>query len=516
MSSEVKYLHLDAADTVVTVRDRLSRLRGRRVLLVWPDAGKPLQRKLDLILAQREADRRAIQLALVSADPTLKFHAAELNISCFETLEASANGRWKRGRQKVFLPRFHKPGADLQSEDLALIASQMARRKQRKPWRVATERLLVLALLIAVLSAAIYVILPSADVHITLTQEEISVLVDIVADRKADAINLVKGIVPAQVIRQSVETTVTIPTTGYLTLDGASAAGVVTFTNLTESRVLIPSGAILGTSAGEPILFQTVGEALVPAGMGRRVDATVEAMAGYRGDIGNVGPGMINTVLGALAEQVSVINLAAAAGGANRRVKIVAAEDQHNLLASARIQLQSMAFDEMRSALPESQVIIIESIRIAQEQKDWSAYSADIGTMTSELSLTMRALVEALAVDERFGRQVILAKLKAIKPAGYELRPETLAYRRGPFVIGRTSELISFTAAGSATVAANTDRDELRDALAGVSLREAQAYLASRPEISDAVPAQIDIHPPGLQQMPTLPIRVRIHLNEPA
>ena len=516
MSSEVEYLHLDAADTVVTVRDRLSRLRGRRVLLIWPEAGVPLQRKLDLILVQREAYRRAIQLALVSADPRVRFHVAELNISCFETLEASASGRWKRGRQKVFLPRFHKPGKALQAEYLALIASRMARHRQRKPWRVAAERLLVLALLIAVLGAVVYVILPSADVHVSLAQEEISALVDVVADRKADAINLVKGIVPAQVIRRSVETTVTMPTSGYLTLDGASAAGVVTFTNLTDAPVLIPPGAILGTSAGEPILFQTVGEALAPAGVGRRVDATVEAMAGYRGDIGNVGPGMINTVLGALAEQVSVINLAAAAGGANRRVKIVAAQDHDNLLASARVQLQSIAFDEMRSALPESQVIIIESIRIAQEQKDWSVFSADIGTMTSELSLTMRAVVEALALDERFGRQVILAKLKAMKPAGYELRPETLSYQRGPFVIGRSNELISFTAAGSATVAANVDRDELRDALAGISLGEAQAYLASRPEISDAVPAQIDIHPPGLRQMPTLPIRVRIHLREPA
>ena len=341
-------------------------------------------------------------------------------------------------------------------------------------------------------------------------------LVDIVADRKADAINLLKGIVPAQTIRRSVETTVAIPASGYLTLDGASAAGVVTFTNRTDARVLIPPGAILGTSAGEPILFQTVGEALVPAGIGRHVDATVEAMAGYRGDIGNVGPGMINTVLGALAEQVSVINLAAAAGGANRRVRIVAAEDQDNLLASARVQLQSIAFDQMRSALPESQVIIIESIRIAEEQKDWSSFSADIGTMTSELSLTMRAVVEALAVDERLGRQVILAKLKAINPAGYELRPETLAYRRGPFVIGRSSEMISFTAAGSATVAARVDRDALRGALAGISLQEAQSYLANRPEISDAIPTRIDLYPPGMQRMPALPIRIRIHLHEPS
>ena len=147
----------------------------------------------------------------------------------------------------------------------------------------------------------------------------------------------------------------------------------------------------MATSAGEPILFESVGEVVLPAGNGQSVDATVEAMAGYSGNIGNVGPGMINTVLGALSDQVSVINLAAAAGGANRSVKTVAEADQSKLLNSARIQLQSIAFEEMRAALSESQVIIIESIQIVEERKAWTAFSADIGTMTSELSLTMRA-----------------------------------------------------------------------------------------------------------------------------
>ena len=516
MSSEIEHLHLDATDTVVTVRDRLSSLRGRRVLLIWPAAGKPLHRKLDLILIQREAYRRAIQLALVSEHPDLEFYAAELNISCFASVEASAQGRWKRGRQKVFLPRYHKPSADLQPEDLAFIASRIAWRNHRSPWRTAIERLLVLSLLIGVVSAAIYVILPSADVYVSLAEEEITVVVDIVAEPKADAINLEKGVIPAQTIRETVETTVTVPTSGTFWPDSVSAAGVVTFTNLTDSRVEIPQGAILGTSAGEPILFESVGDVLLPAGNGQRVDATVEAMPGYSGSIGNVGPGMINTVLGALSDQVSVINLAAAAGGANRSVKTVAEADQSKLLNSARIQLQSIAFEEMRAALSESQVIIIESIQIVEERKDWTSFSADIGTMTSELSLTMHAVVSALAVDERYGRQVTLAKLKAAMPAGRELRAETMDYRRGPFVLGRSSESITFTATGVAIVSATVDRDLLRERLAGISLEEAQSHLSAQTEISRSRPPRVALYPQGMQQMPTLPIRIQVLVRESA
>ena len=70
MSNETEHFHLEAADTVVTVRERLAHLRGRRVLLVWHADSPLLRRKLDLVLIQREAYRRAIQLALVPRTST--------------------------------------------------------------------------------------------------------------------------------------------------------------------------------------------------------------------------------------------------------------------------------------------------------------------------------------------------------------------------------------------------------------------------------------------------------------
>ncbi len=512
MYSETEYLQLEAIDTVVTVRERLSRLRGRRVLLIWGPDSPLLQRKLDLVLIQRAADRRAIQLALVSGDKHIIAHASELNISCFASVESSERERWKRGRQKRFLPRYHKPSADLQPEDLARIAARIENRKRHSPWRSAIERGLVLLMLFAVIGVAFYILLPSAVVEIRLAQKEVIAVVDIVADRKASAVNLERGIIPARSLLQTVETTATIPASGAFWLDSVSAAGVVTFTNLGDSRVIIPATTILGTSAGEPILFQTTANVLVPAGAGRSVDATVEAREGYRGSIGNVGAGMINTVFGALAESVSVINLAPLAGGGVRSVKVVAAEDQARLLDSVRIQLQSLAFEKMRSALSKSQVIIIESIRIEEERKEWTHFSADVGTMTSELSLTMRAVVSAIAVDERFGRQVAQARLKSLLPPGSELIAASLEYSRGPFTLGRLDGQVRFTASASANAAATIDRDALREELAGISVDEAHRLLASRPELSATDPPVLKLYPQGLQNMPTLAIRIDLRL----
>jgi len=516
MSSTTEHLYLEASDTVVTVRRRLSVLRGSRVLLIWPAEGAPLQRKLDLVLIQREAYRRVIQLALVSADRHVIGHAAELNISCFDSIESSESGRWKRGRQKRFLPRYHKLGADLRSDDLALIAARIQDRKRHSPWRGAIERVLVLVLLAGVIGAAFYIVLPGAVIEVTLAHEDMVAVVDIIADRKATAVDLERGLIPAKTLLKTVETSATIPTSGAFWLDSVSAAGVVTFTNLGDTSVIIPARTILGTSAGEPILFDTVANVFVPAGIGRSVDATVEAREGYRGSVGNVSAGMINTIFGALAENVSVINLAPVAGGGVRSVKVVAAEDHARLLESVRIQLQSLAFEQMRVGLSDNQIIIIESIRIEEERKAWTNFSADVGTMTTELSLTMRAVVSAIAIDERYGRQIALGRLRGMMPRGKTLLEEAFEYSRGPFALSQQNGQVRFTARASGSAVAALDADALRAQLAGLSLSDAKALLRAQPAISAAEPPLLNIYPPGLDKMPILSIRIDLRLKDPA
>ena len=511
MSVEFELVYLEATDTVVTVRDRLSGLRGKRVLLIWPEDGDNLRRKLDLVLIQRDAYRRAIQLAIVSQDSSLQFYAAGLNISCFPSIEVSRRERWKRGRQKMFLPRYHKPKADLQAEDLEFMRTRHSR---HSPWRTLFERLIALALLFVAVGAALYTILPGAAVTVSLHEENINLVFDIVADRKLKTVDAEKGIIPAHTMRATVEATASIPTSGSVRLDSVSAVAAVTFTNLGADHVEIPRGTILGTSAGEPILFETVADVVVPGGAGRRVDGAVVAMESYRGSIGNVGPGMINSVLGALANSVSVINLTSAAGGSNRSVKSVAVADQNKLLDLLRIQLQSLAYEQIRADLSANHVIVIESIKIEDERKEWTDFSADVSTMTSELSLTMRAVVTALAIDDRYGRQLLLARLKAAVPDQKELLLDSVVYQRGPFSQTRAGGQISFTVAGSAIVIAKLNSNQLRDQLAGATLDQAQKLLAQKPEISSTDPPQIDLFPQNLQRMPKLAVRIDVRVRE--
>ena len=515
MAKQIEYVQLDTNDDVVTVKDRLSFIRGRRVLLIWPEDGTTLTRKLDLVLVQREADRRAIQLALVTHDTEVIAHARDLNISTFETIRSSERERWKRGRKKVFMPRYHKPSHEPQPEDLKPVASRVAKRdKRRSQARYLLERLVVLAILIGVIGMTAYIVLPSAVVTITLQAEEISTTVNIIADTTAQSVDITNQVIPAQVIRVTVETTASVPTTGIQNLDSAPARGVVTFTNQTDTAVDIPANTTLSTSAGIPILFRTISSTTLPSGIGQRIDINVEATQASLGSVGNVEAGMINSVIGPLDEAVTVINLASTSGGENRSVNVVADSDMLNLLNSVRVQLQSLAYTEIQTRITDNQLIIIESIRIEEERNDWTTYSHDIGDVTNELSLTLRAVVSAMVVDDRFGRQITLAQLSSQIPAGQSLQPESVTYTRGPIISQESASRVTFTATSTAQVVQQFDASQLGEQLAGRSLADAQRLLASQLDIQPDSAPQITLSPDGFSQMPILPIRIEVQVRQ--
>ena len=140
----------------------------------------------------------------------------------------------------------------------------------------------------------------------------------------------------------------------------------------------------------------------------------------------------------------------------------------------------------------------------------------DVGTMTTELSLTLRAVISAIAIDERYGRQIALGRLRAMLPPGKTLVEAASDYTRGPFTLSKQNGQVSFTARASGRALADVDALALRDQLAGLSLSDARALLRAQPAISVAEPPQLVLYPPGIEAMPILPIRIELRLKDPA
>ena len=105
MPQKHEFVQLEPGEDVASVRDRLTVLRGQHVLLIWPEKGTALNRKLDLVLVQREAMRLAIRLALVTHEPEVIKHGARTQ---HQHLRDDRRERPRQVETRAFA-RLHRP-----------------------------------------------------------------------------------------------------------------------------------------------------------------------------------------------------------------------------------------------------------------------------------------------------------------------------------------------------------------------------------------------------------------------
>jgi hypothetical protein len=516
--SRAQYVQLETGDDVSSVRDRLSFVRGQKVLLIWPENGTILTRKLDLVLIQREAMRRAIRLALVTHDAEVVKHATELNISTFETIGSSERGRWRRGRSKVFTGRFQRPQDEPIPDDLKDVASRIYSEEtaQERRWKL-IRRAVAAVVFVGVAAAIGYVVLPSATVQLVPAQTTVDIATTITASPQSLGIDIENRIIPSTQLSVQIEDNGTLETSGVQAMGEAAATGSVVFINQTEQAVTIPASTTVTTSGGNIIQFRTMSEASLPGGIGLQIEVPIEALTDSAGAVGNVDAGTINTVVGPLASAVTVRNIAPTGGGSSRTQRTVTQGDQDRLLATVRQQLQNRAYVEMQSRISASQCIILETVRIVEERSDWQTFSAQPDEVADTLSLDMRAVVEAVVVDEQFGQQVVYAQLSHQVQQGQSIIPQSVRYDLGcesvESVNPATGEVV-FEMTGSGTVIAQIDADQVRSALVGRPLNDAIAYLVTDLPLQAGMPPQITVWPEGWTTLPLLSPRISIQIQE--
>lgn len=517
MPQKPEFVQLEPGEDVASVRDRLTFLRGQPVLLIWPETGTALNRKLDLVLIQREAMRLAIRLALVTHDPEVTRHAAELNISTFETIGASERHKWKRARSRVFTDRFGRPQDDPEPDELKPVASRVRVARKRSPLRF-VGRLILLMTLLGLIVAVAVLLIPSAIITITPAQERIQAEAPIqaIVDPQSGQIDVDNGVIPAIIVRTQIEDSESIPTTGEQDLTDLRATGTVMFINRTASAVNIPAGVLVSTSAGTPILFRTTQDATVAAGQGLQIEVPIEALEVAAGDVGNVEPNQINTINDpTLADLIEVRNITPTVGGVSRSVHIVTDTDRDRLIDILRQQLQDRAYTEMLPRLEESQFIIAETIHIAEERSDWMIFDHEIGEAADTLSLTMRAVVEATVVDEAQAQQIAFTRLAAQIPRGHMIRPETVLYERG-VVTNVSPGSVSFNMVCSGQIVTQINTGLLQQNLAGRTPEDAAQYLITEVDLAEGTTPEITVEPDWMMRLPLLPLRITIRAQSPA
>ena len=514
-------LQLEPFDDAVTVRDRLAQSAARPAgappaeyaLLVWAKDAPVLRRKLDLLLVQRHAQRLALQIALVTSDPVITDHARDLNISVFGSVEAAHRTRWKTPRGKVFTAqRDPQAYADLAARVFAL------RHPDRDPGRYRWRqwvRWAVFAGVMLAMAIGFLLIAPTATVTVTPASDQIAQRIPVVAVPGLADVDVENYRIPASVIPFEATSRVTIQSSGRETVGASQAQGTITFTNTSDLPQIIPYGTVVTTSETYPIRFETTAETTLPGGLGSTTEVPILALPEHAGAIGNVNPGAINRLEGALAEITTVTNQNATYGGAIQERAIVTGDDHDRLIVLGRQQLLQNARDEILHQLEGEQFLVPGSVVITEERTEWTRYNAFAGDQTESVTLDLRARVQAVIVDGRQARQVAYTGLAPYIEPGLEVSPGALSIRRGDIQEITPEGEVTFLMIVEGSIAVAIDENNVRERVAGMTVSAARDRLEREFILDQSRPPEIETWPGWFKRVPWLPVRISVEIATP-
>jgi hypothetical protein len=517
-------LSIDPEARIEAVRRQLAQQRNRRVVLDLPDDWGELDNAARMRLLQRQAQIQRCELGVVTRNEATRKAARQVGVPTFARVEDAEGRTWWMSPS---LPPvdLRNPAAGLPEpppwrRDEAVAALARPSRHQARQQRIRTEEryrrplplwlriagyTLIGALLVALLAGFTLYVLPAATITVAPGQAPVNALVQLTANPNIDVPDPEINLLPGRWIETSIEVTGTIPTTGVAQKPTDLARGNVVFINTGSAGANIPVGTVVSTGTGTPVRFRTVAPAEMPGGQGARVTVPIEAME--PGTVGNVRANSINVVEGALRFSLTVINPDATFGGGSQLAPVVTQQDRDNLLAQLRERTEAQALEMLQRNLEPGEWLPPETVRtfiIAQ------AYSAFNDEETPELGLTLRTLLQGVAVDEATTRTAMLSALQRTIPPRGKLVAESFRMERipGATVIDRS---VQFTVAVSGDYVVPIDPAEVRSAIVGLPPDQAIDRLRERWNIARTPEIYLDPEWTGI--LPRLGRRIQVRVD---
>ncbi len=369
---KIQIIYLDPHDDHASARDKLNACQAQRAALVWPDRGRVLTRRLDLVLVDRHARNRGVQIGLISHDPTIRQHAVSIGIPAFDTVDDATQGSWLVKGQT---PTPSKERDRTQIREILLEGRPRDRPKTAR-WMGVVGLGALLLLATALLPSATIVLLPEIDTQVL--ELDITLSPDLVPPTGI-------GIIAATSVSVAVQGELSRSTSTYVSVPTEYASGSVEFTNLTSEPITIPSGTGVRTTSQPTVRFETTEVASLPAGTG--ATTLVEIRALEAGRSGNVSTGSILAVEGLLGLDISVRNPEAISGGRETQRAAVSETDLTRLQQGLTQILLDDAEAALAADLGEGQVLVAESLVISRLINQQFDHAPGEASETVELSL---------------------------------------------------------------------------------------------------------------------------------
>jgi hypothetical protein len=416
---KVQIVYLSSADDANSTRDMLGWVQATRVLLVWPDHGKILTDRLELVKIQRFAKQRNLQIGLLTFDSDVRQNAQELSFPIFDSLEDLPESKWEIKTPKSIqdseeaLSRYTSPPVQQLKERMPAWVENIRSRNIRLP----------AALIFGISLLLLIIIVPSAviDLSPTGTGKFLPISVDLYSEADLES---ELGKIRVEKYRVDVVGSATISTSGWTRVPKSPAQGVAIFENHTEDPINIPSHTVLWTSGSIEQKFRTTTTAELLGGFGAKVEIAVEAITS--GAEGNVPANSISAIEGPLGLLISVSNPRALKGGVDEIHPTATQSDLDDVEEQLLEELFLLASSEIGSNLQEKLVIVEDGIWL--ERVIDQEYNHKPGEIANELTMEMEVSVVMLVYHELDLERLILNEMSQDLPVGVEVIPTSLSY----------------------------------------------------------------------------------------
>ncbi len=406
---KTQIIQLDEHDDVLSAKDKIGWSQANRVLLIWPDEGDILSRRIDLVLLQRHVQGLGGRLALITRSRQVKNYARRLGVPVFRSPKQAQRVPWRSIPKKSIGETASKE----RRNQLFKLREQALAGRPRLPSGILQRLVPFLGGFLAV-AALVFFFLPSAAITLDPVEQPQDVTLDVWADPTILSPNA-SGSIPAHIVSVVVEGQQQAASTGRATLPAATSIGFVRLTNLTGAEVGVPAGTVVLTLDSPPVRFETSERATVAAGPGMQTDVPVRSILAGSG--GNVAPGEIAAIEGSLGLSLSVDNAEPTSGGADRNSPSPSDADYDSLRAALIGQLQQDALAQMQAGLEQGFTLLKTGLRqraVLQETRQPEA-----GQPGERLLLKMRVEYTTWTVSEQDTRHMAETVLNAGLPGGF-------------------------------------------------------------------------------------------------
>lgn len=490
-------IQLENYDVVASIKDKLSWNSTERIILVWPKRGRILESELDLAFLQRAAESYGSRMVLVSHHPQIREWAEGLGIAVFASIAAAENWDWKTPIKKKVEKKKSQGYSSIVSKKPERVKNTHSQPVGR------SQKVFASILSLAALIALFVVIVPRAEITVFPVTSQQQIEITIKASEVYSGASP-SGNIPASKSYAEVSGELSQPSSGKTTIPTEKATGLVTFVNLTETSVNIPAGTLLMASGENGLLFQTMEDATLTAGINKSIEVSVEALS--PGSEGNVGAGEIKIITGDLGEFLSVSNLTPFSGGGGIETPSPTENDYTILETQLLADLLQQGLISLKENRDQGIEIIEESLTV--DEILLKERVTPIGESSDEAVLHVTLRVSALTYQKNDLEIIAALVLNSNLPDGYKLLNNDITLQQLEAIsidqLGQSTWKIS----ASQTLVPDWDVEAVTNEITGMSVKKAKDYLGSLFDQSE--PARIDLITDWWPWMPMLPTQIKI------